>query len=335
MPQATVDQAASRTSRGVRRDEWERLLEVIRGVGPEAVAYLRKSLESRPGPEAASKVALLCRLEPQAVEEILPLRLRDWDQATQDRVVRQVASSLAPQRGKLLDRLFDLLAPAVLPEAVDEIGMCGDRSITPRLMQIVEKESHDFGDPYLLLKAIEALGRLRETAAEPLLRPLVEAKRLGRWRYHRELRITAFQTLQKISPDWARSFLPRSGLSDAELALVPLDPEPDPLWQRQRRYLRVDLPSPLSGTVRIAQKSYRLLIDQLSLGSGLARAQCHIKPGYMASLEIQSGLHRIRADVLVREARRPQELTFEVTRIGLDDLNRLRRSLLGLPAKTP
>jgi hypothetical protein len=301
-------------------------------VGGGAVAYLRKCLESRPAPDAASKVALLCRLEPQAVEELLPLRLRDWDQATHDRVVRQLANSLAPQRGKLLDKFFDLLAPAVLPEAVDEIGMCGDRSVTPRLMQIVEKESHDAGESYLLVKAIEALGRLREPAAEPLLRPLAEAKRLGRWRYHRELRIAAFQALQKITPDWARSFLPRSGLSDAELALAPLDPEPDALWQQQRRYLRLNLPSPLSGTIRTAQGTHRLVIDQLSLGNGLARTQCHIKPGYIASLEFQSGLHRIRADVLVREAR-PQELTFELARIDLEDLNRLRRSLLALQAK--
>jgi hypothetical protein len=332
LPQATVDQVTSRTPRCVHRDEWERLLDLVRQVGPEAVAYLRKSLESRPAPEAAAKIALLCRLDPQAVEELLPLRLRDWDQATQDRVVRQLANSLAPERGKLLDKVFDLLAPAVVPEAVDEIGMCGDHGITPRLLQVVEKESRETGDPYLLIKAIEALARLREAAAEPLLRPLAEAKRLGRWRYHRELRIAAFQALQKINPNWAKSFLPRSGLSEAELALAPLDPEPDALWQRQRRYLRVNLANPLSGTIRTAQGAHPVAIDQLSLGGGVARTQCHVKPGYTAGLEVQSGLHRIRAEVLVREAR-PQELTFELARIDLEDRNRLRRSLLGLQAK--
>ncbi|MGD1155110.1 MAG: HEAT repeat domain-containing protein [Terriglobia bacterium] len=332
MPHATVDQVASRTPRCVHRDEWERLLEIVRGVGPEAAAYLRKSLESRPAPEAASKIALLCRLEPQAVEELLPLRLRDWDYAAQDRVVRQLANSLAPQRGRLLDKIFDLLAPAVLPEAADELGICGDRSVAPRLMQIVEKESRHSSNPYLQIKAIEALGRLREPRAEPLLRPLAEAKRFGRWRHHRELRITAVQALQKINPDWAKGFLPRCGLSDAELTLAPLDPEPDALWQRQRRYLRLNLPNPLSGTIRTAQGSHRLAIDQLSLGGGVARTQCHIKPGFMASLEFQPGLHRIRAEVLVREAR-PQELTFELVSIGLEDRNRLRRSLLGPQAK--
>ena len=282
-----------------------------------------------PAPEAASKRALLCRLEPQAVEELLPLRLRDWDQAAHDRVVRQLANSLAPERGKLLDKIFDLLAPAVLPEAVDELGMCGDCAVAPRLMQILEKESRHSGDPYLQIKAIEALGRLREPTAERLLRPLAEAKRLGRWRYPRELRITAFQALQKINPDWAKSFLPRSGLSDTELTLGPLDPEPDAHWRRQRCYLRLNLPNPLSGTIRTAQGSHRLAIDQLSLGNGLARTQCHIKPGYTAGLEFQPGLGRIRAEVLVREAR-PQELTFELVSIGLEDRNRLRRSLLEL-----
>jgi hypothetical protein len=332
MPHATVDQVATRARRCVHRDEWERSLELVRGVGPEAVAYLRKSLQSRPAAEAVSKIALLCRLEPQAVEELLPLRLRDWDQTAHDRVVRQLANSLVPQRGKLLDQFFDLLAPAVLPEAVDEIGICGDRAVVPRLIQIVEKESTDFGNPYLLLKAIEALGRLREPEAEPLLRPLAEAKRLGRWRYHRELRITVFQALQKINPDWAKGFLPRSGLSDRELTLGPLDPGPDALWRRERRYLRVNLPNPLSGTIRTAQGSHRLAIDQLSLGDGLARTQCHIKSGYTASLELQSGLSRIRAEVLVREAR-PQKLAFELVRIDFEDRNRLRCVLVGLRAK--
>jgi hypothetical protein len=331
-PSATVDLVASRTPRCVHRAEWERLLDLVREVGPPAVVYLRKCLESRPATEAASKIALLCRLDPQAVEELLPLRLRDWDQAAHDRVVRQLANSLAPERGKLLDKLFDLLAPPVWPEAVDEIGMCGDPAVAPRLMQIVEKESHEPREPYLHIKAIEALGRLREPRAAPLLRLLAEAKRFGRWRYHRELRITAFQALQKISPDWAEGFLPRSGLTDAELALAPLDPEPDTLWQHQRRYLRVNLPNPVSGTIHTAQGTHPVAIDQLSLGNGLARTQCHIKPGCTASLEFQSGRNRIRAEVLAREGR-PQELTFEFVRIEFEDRHCLRRSLLGLQAK--
>ena len=329
MPHAAVDQMASRVPHCSRRDEWERLLELAQGVGPEAVVYLRTILQNRPAPEATSKVALLSRLEPSALEELLPSRLRDWDQIAHDQVVRQLASSLAPQRGKLLEKIFDLLSSTVWAEAVDEIGMCGDHANAPRLMRIVEKESSQPAEPYLQIKAIEALGRLRESSAGSLLRPLAEAKRFWRWKYHRELRITAMQALQKIDPEWAKHFLPRSGLNTAEMFLAPLDPEPDTPWLRQRRYLRLNLPYPLKGEVHAAQGSHRLAIEQLSLGGGVARSQCHIKPGVAVGLEFPSGLRRIHSDVLVREAR-PQELTFELVRIGLEDRNRLRRPLAGL-----
>jgi hypothetical protein len=332
MPQAAVDQMASRIPHFSRRDEWERLLELAQGVGPEAVIYLRKILQNRPAPEATSKVALLSRLEPSALEELLPSRLRDWDQIAHDQVVRQLASSLAPQRGRLLEKILDLLSSTVWAEAVDEIGMCGDCASAPRLMQIIENESLQPAQPYLQIKAIEALGRLRESSAGSLLRPFAEAKRFWRWRYPRELRITALQALQKIDPEWAKHFLPRSGLNTAEMFLAPLDPEPDNPWLRQRRYLRMNLPYPLKGEVHTAQGSYRIAVDQLSLGGGVARSQCHIKPGVAVGLELPSGMHRIHTDVLVREAR-PQELTFELVRIGLEDRNRLRRPLAGLQAR--
>ncbi len=332
MPYATVDQVASRIPRCARRDEWERMLEMVEAVGPEAVEHLRKILQTRPAPEAASKVALLSRLGPKVLEELLPARLRDWDPMAHDLVVRQLAGSLAPQRGKLLDKFYDLLDRAVLPEVVDELGMSGDRGTTPRLMRIVEKESSEPDEPYLQIKAIEALGRLRETKAEVLLRPLAESKGFWHWKHPREVRITAVQALKKIDPEWAEGFQPRCGLSDAELKLTALDPDPDSPWLRQRRYVRVNLPRPLGGEIRPDQTSHRVSIEQLSLGGGLAQSQCHVKPGSTVPLELQSGLHRIRARILVREAQ-PQELTFELVQIAHEDRSHLRRPLARLHSK--
>ena len=65
MPHATVDHVATRVQGCARRDEWERMLEMVEAVGPEAVAHLRRILQTRPAPEAASKVALLSRLGPE------------------------------------------------------------------------------------------------------------------------------------------------------------------------------------------------------------------------------------------------------------------------------
>jgi hypothetical protein len=332
MPHATVEQVASRVPRCGRRDEWQRLLELVEAVGPEAVAHLSKTLQTRPAPEAAATIALLCWLQPRDLDAFLPSRLRDWDSMAHDSVVRQLSNSLAPGRGKLLDKIYDLLESAVLPEAVDELGMSGDRNTAPRLLRIVENESHTLVDPYLQIKAIEALGRLREPHAEALLRPLAEDKKFWRWVHPREVRIAAVQALQKINPVWAQSFLPECGLSTEELNLAALDPDPNTPWLRQRRYGRVNLPGPLSGVVRPTQGVHKVSIQQLSMGGGVARSQVHIKPGCTVPLEIQLGLHRVSAEVLVREAR-PQELTFELVHIDHENRGRLRRPLVGWRSK--
>jgi hypothetical protein len=330
MPYATVDQVASRVPRCARRDEWARLLEVVEAAGPEAVNYLRRMFQTRPAGEAAPMIALLSRLGPKDLQDLLPDRLRDWDPPAHDTVVRQLANSLAPQRGKLLNEVFELFDRSVLPEVVDEMGMSGDRAASARLMRMIENPASQSAEPYLHIKAIEALGRLREARAESLLRPLVESTRLWRWKHPREVRITAMQSLKKIDPEWCRHFLPRCGLSEAELRLAALDHDPDAPWLRQRRYARVKLPNPLRGVVS-PDGTHRVLLHQLSLGGGAGASQCNVRPGSTVPLEINSGLHRVRTRILAREAR-PQELTFELVHVGFQDRTRLRRPLSALAA---
>jgi hypothetical protein len=332
MPHATVDHVASRIQRCARRDEWERMLAMVDSVGPEAIAHLGKIVQTRPAPEAASKIALLTRLGPRVLEELLPGRLPNWDPSAHDLVVRQLANSLSPERGRLIEKVYDLLNKNVLPEAVDELGMSGDSEISPRLIRIVERETAQPTEPYLQIKAIEALGRLRESKAESLLRPLAESKRLWRWLHPRELRITAMQALQKIDPEWTAHFLPKCGLNEAELHLTALDPDPHTPWLRQRRYVRVNLPAPLKGAVHAGQGLHQVAVQQLSLGGGVAKSQCHLKPGSTVPLEFKPGMSNIHAKVLVREAR-PQELTFEFVELAHEDRGRLRRPLVGLQAR--
>jgi hypothetical protein len=239
---------------------------------------------------------------------------------------------LAPERGRLLEKFYDLLSASVLPEVVDELGMSGDRCTVPRLMRIVEKECSQPAEPYLQIKAIEALGRLREPKAVALLRPLAESKRFWRWKHPREVRITAVQALKKIDPEWAQRFLPQCGLSDADLQMTALDPDPETPWLRQRRYARVNIPNPLNGVVHPAQSHHRVFVQQLSLGGGVASSQCLVKAGTTVPLDFKMGMHSIRARVLVREAR-PQELGFEMVEINNKDRCRLRRPLASMSSK--
>ncbi len=263
------------------------MLNLVEGTGLKGVEHMRKILQTRSAQEAASKIALLSRLAPDTLMELLPERLRRWDAQAQDFVVRQLAIGLSPQRGQLLEQVYNSLNSNVLPEVIDEMGMSGDSAVAPHLMRLVETEGSSSGSIYLQIKAIEALGRLRESKAESLLRPFAEAKGFWGWRYPRELRITAFQSLKKIDPDWAKDFLPRSGLAESELELSALDPDPKTPWLRQRRYERLNLPHPLKGTIQAGQSRHAISVQQLSLGGGVAAAPCHIKAGNAIPMELQ------------------------------------------------
>ena len=326
MPHAVVENIASRLHRCAYREERERLVQLAWELGAEGVAWLHKTLETRPAAEAALTVGLLSRLDPASLSAFLPRRIKEWDRSFHDLVVRQLSVAGAPERTGLLVNLFDVLDPASLPEAVDEIGMSGDTGGSSRLLRLLDSQASSDADPYLLLKAIEALGRLREAQAASLLRGFVEARQLFRWQHPRELRITALQALKKIDPAWGQDFLPRSGLTPIELRLEALDPVQETAWVRQRRYERVQLTRTLDGTVSTAQGDTRVVVSQLSLGGGVATCQRHLKPGTVTHLALQAGRQQIHADVLVREAR-PQQLSFELVRIPFDDRTKLRRPL--------
>src|SRR6202008_3259787 len=95
--------------------------------------------------------------------------------------------------------------------------------------------------PFLQLKAIESLGRLRDTEAATVLRELLEAKKMWKWTHHREIRIAAAQALAKIDPRYGSQIVSDSGLEPGELAIAALDAAPACPWGRQPRYERLGL----------------------------------------------------------------------------------------------
>jgi hypothetical protein len=64
---------------------------------------------------------------------------------------------------------------------------------------------------------------LRETEAAPILREILEAKKMWKWAQHRELRVAAAQALAKIDPRYGSQILSDSGLETGELAIAALD----------------------------------------------------------------------------------------------------------------
>ncbi|HZU43479.1 MAG TPA: hypothetical protein VE994_12450, partial [Terriglobales bacterium] len=173
-PEASVEHMAERFSHCITRDQCDRLASLLEKLGQPATDHLGNMLRLGQVRQAAASVGLLSRINIPLLLELLPHRLRDWTRYYHDAVVRQIAFGGSPERGRILLELLDMLDPMVLPEAVDEIGMSGDRNTAQHLIVMAAAGITEARSPLLQVKAIEALARLREPEAAPVLLRLVE-----------------------------------------------------------------------------------------------------------------------------------------------------------------
>ncbi|HEX4489542.1 MAG TPA: HEAT repeat domain-containing protein [Terriglobales bacterium] len=325
--QASAEQLADRFFRCMRREDCDRMVEIVQELGAPAMHHLRETLRVGQTRQAASVVGLLSRLDVPTLLELLPDRLPEWNRFYHDVVVRQIAYGAAPDRGRTLLELLEILDPAVLPQALDEIGMSGDHSAAASLMVIAESGEAQGRPPLLQLKAVESLGRLREPDSVPVLRGILEAKKMWKFVNHRELRIAAAQSLTKIDPRFGTEIMANSGLEPAELTIAPLDSAPACPWVRQRRYDRVTVAKPFSAILSSSWGKSSILVRELSLGGGMGIKEDNLRVGSDANLDISVGVRRIKAQVLLRRAR-VNEVGFEIVKTDLESRYRLRRMLI-------
>jgi PilZ domain len=334
LPQGAGEHLAVRLARSGRRTERENVVQLAKAVGAGCARYLKEVLRSEPPAKAASVVGLLSRLDPPAVDELLPQRLRHGARAFHDAVVRQLSIAGASERGQLLADLIETLDAMVLPLALDEIGMCGDPETAPKLLRLAEGDILPQGPEYLRVKAIEALGRMRATAAAGHLRRFVETRKAFGWAYPEEIRTAAAQALVKLDPEWIEAFLPQAGLDAKVMALAPLDPIPGRDVVRHRRYRRVRLPRNVPAVITSARGKYSSAISVLSLEGGLLSGDVQLAVGTEATLKIPAGLRSISMQAIVRFVRSHQA-GFEMVGMGLEDRTKLRRLLVSLGSPDP
>jgi hypothetical protein len=326
--QSGAEHLADRFFRCMRRDECDRMVELVREMGSPALTQLREILRTGQPRQAAAVVGLLSRLDVGTLLELLPARLPEWNRFYHDIVVRQIAYGAAPDRGRTLLELAEVLDSVVLPETVDEIGMSGDLTAAPPLVAMARPGEAASRSPFVQLKAIESLGRLRDLEAVSLLREIVETKKTFGWVHHRELRIAAAQSLSKTDPRYSAQILSDSGIEPAELAIAPLDTAPACPWVRQRRYERMVLSKTISASIGSSWGKSKILIRELSLGGGMGTKEDNLRIGSEADLEISLGMRsKIRAHVLLRRAR-VNEVGFEIVNTDLESRYRLRRLLV-------
>jgi hypothetical protein len=326
--QSGAEHLADRFFRCMRRDECDRMIELVKEVGSPVLVQLREILRTGQPRQASGAVGLVSRLDVGTLLELLPARMPEWNRFYHDIVVRQIAYGAAPDRGRTLLELAEILDPLVLPEAVDEIGMSADLTAAAPLIAMAKPGKAASRSPYVQLKAIESLGRLKDPEAVATLREIVEAKKTFGWVYHKELRIAAAQALSKTDPRYSSQVMSDSGLEPAELAIAPLDLAPACPWVRQRRYERLILAKSIMGTIGSSWGKSRITIRELSLGGGMATKEDNLRIGSEADLEISLGMRsKIRAHVLLRRAR-VNEVGFEIVSADLESRYRLRRVLV-------
>ena len=326
LPKTSMELLAARFNRCGLRDDAEHVSNLAHDLGEEGVQYLRSTVRGGPVNEAVEMVGLLSRLDPQSLTVFLPSRIKDFPRASQDRVVRQLAASAAPERCHILLGLLDHVDPLVMPIVIDEIGVAGERDALGRLMNIVEGDLPAGAGAYLRVKAAEALGRIHAPESIAALKRIVEGKKLLRWLHPQELRIAAWQALERLDPAWAREFFPKSGIDKADLTLPPLPMSASSRFVRQRRHARVRLSKPVTAISVNLKENCRMEIRTASLVGGLAHIDRHLAPGTQVQLKLQVGMRHLQATALMRDYR-AQGMSFEIVDMSLDERSKLRRLL--------
>jgi hypothetical protein len=326
LPQTAMEQLSSRFNRCTLREDAEHVANLAADLGEEGLQYLRSTVRGGPIAEAVDMIGLLCKLDPQAAEVFLPSRMKDFPRTAQDRIIRQISSSAAPARCRILLALLDHVDSMAMPLLIDEIGVTSDREALGRLLTIADGDLPVGAGQYLRVKAIEALGRISAPESINTLKRIVEARKMFGWAHAQELRVAALQALERLDPEWAREFLPKSGLEKEDLALAPLEVVPNCKFVRQRRHTRVRLHKPVTAFSMNLKENCRMEIKTASLAGGVATIDRHMAPGTQVQLKFQLGLRNLQATALLRDYR-AQDMAFEIIDMNLDERGKFRRLL--------
>ena len=330
MPKATIHYVTNRFGHCGFRDDCDLLATIIRNLGEDATQRLLETLQTAPANESAEAIGLVSQLSPENAERILPARLSQWPRSAHDRAVRQLSATPAEERARLLIALYDSLDVLIRPLAIDEMGMSGQSSCIPRLIELLQ---NDETPAFTRVKAVEALGRLRASGASALFQRILDTRQVWRWVYPNELRIAAAQALLRVDPAVGMEKVAASGIDRKELSLEPSDPDANASVIRQRRYARLKLSRNLIAVTTNLRENFKLSIPELNLGGGIGSGERHLAPGSLLSLKFSHGVRNLKAQAIVRGAR-PQAMAFEFVDMDLDERYRLRKLLLelgGLP----
>lgn len=333
IPRAAMEFLVQRFSHSGFREDCDLLVSLASELATEGLPSLREMFLTSQPVKSAETLGLLSRLDFPLVEKELPGKISNWPIPAQDRAIRQLVAGGAADRWKLIIRLFDNFDAVLQPLLVDEVGMNAGAEAEEWLVSLATQGPSATYTPYIQLKAIESLGRIKSKQAKLLLRDIVESRSLLRWDHPRELRVVALQALEKIDPGWAQNFMSQSGIDSAALSLKVLERDPASHCIRQRRYPRARLNRTIQAVTTNLTENLSLTIPVLNLGGGVGSTSRHLIPGNIVHLELRIGLRPARAIVLVRGSH-GGSTGFEIAEMSLEDRAKLR-AVLAKDSSTP
>jgi hypothetical protein len=297
---------------------------LIRTIGVPVLTILETRLyEARPQRVMAA-IKLLAAADPDRLLRGLTRALGSWEWNMQDLAISELSRPTNAPNAQTAAFVFSTVLtnahPLVVPMMIDQIGLSGESSAIPQLMEIASGEHIALRDQFVRIKAIEALGRLRATEAMQLLHLLAERRSGIAFAEPSGLRAAAEDALAVIED--RRTSASVRATFDAPNTHTPLYSVP-------RRYTRVPLDSPLRAQVSAKAAGASLArVKTISLGGAYLESSKTLSVGESVQLEVRSGLgKKIHCTAIVRNSTADGN-GVEFVHMKDEDRNKLRKLVL-------
>jgi hypothetical protein len=297
---------------------------LIRTIGVPVLTILETRLyEARPQRVTAA-IKLLATADADRLLRGLTRALASWEWNMQDLAISELSRPTNAPNAQTAACIFSSVLinahPLVVPMMIDQIGLSGERSAIPQLMEIASGEHTSLRDQFVRIKAIEALGRLRATESLQLLHLLSERRSGIAFAEPSGLRAAAQDALTLIE----------DGPTSASVRATFDAPNTHtPLYSVPRRYMRVPLDAPLRAQVSPKTAGASLArVKTISLGGAYLESSKTLSVGESVQLEVRSGLgKKIHCTAIVRNSS-PDGNGVEFVHMNDEDRNKLRKLVL-------
>jgi len=298
---------------------------LLRTIGQPVLSVLETRLyEARPQRVTAA-IKLLAAADPDRLLRGLTRALSSWEWNMQDLAVSELSrpanASSAQTAAFVFATVLTTAHPLVVPMMIDQIGLAGERTAIPQLMEIASGQHAILREQFVRIKAIEALGRLRAMEAIDLLRSLAERRSGIAFAEPSGMRAAAQDALALI----------QDGPASPSVRATFDAPTPNTaLYAAPRRYMRVPLDSPLRaqvGSPSGGSHASLARVKTISLGGAYLEGPQKFAVGDSLKLEVRSGLRKIHCTAIVRNTA-PGGGGVEFVHMKDEDRNKLRKLVL-------